>query len=150
MFKEALSHCSRPLLSPPAILTIPPGTPRRWPMHRTHAGHACYAREVCLQGAPLALATGVPWLRIEVRHGKVAFPPCTPRARFCLRLSLRHPRSGLPPPLTFLSSIALHRVDYLDSPLPRDTASARRRPGTTTTRPASALADSQPRLSSLT
>jgi len=50
--KRRISHCLSPI-SPPlplTILTISPGTPCRWSMHCTHACHARYAREVCLQG----------------------------------------------------------------------------------------------------
>lgn len=117
MFKKELSHCSRLILSPPAILTIPPGTPCRWLMHCTHAGHARHAREVCLQGVPLALATGVPWLRVGVRR-QGGFPPCTQRARFYLA-SLPSPSllDCRPRLLSFLSHLTLRRVDYLNSPL---------------------------------
>lgn len=119
----------RPILSPPAILTIPPETPCRWPMHaRTHVGHARHAR----RGLFTRRAS-------RARYRSSLTPNRSETARW---FSTLHTTRAFPPPSLPSSSlldccprlrsfrltpdITLRRVDCLDPSLPLHIALTRR------------------------
>lgn len=117
MFKKELSHCSRLILSPPAIDHPAWDTPCRWPMHRTHATHARFVYKACHSHS-------LPeFLDFESkRDGKVAFHLAH---NACVSASVSPfvvlAGTAAPAPSPFahlsLSGVTLRRVDYLSSPL---------------------------------